>query len=569
MNNPKADAALNLSLSLPESLHEKSTSLSAVLTGSVWEILVLASQDLSFLAKLYPQIEVSMLLENFALLRLPPSLIPTVSALPQILYIEMPHYISFEILSGKRSSCITQVTLPPLSLTGNGVLVGFVDSGIDLTHPDFQDSNGNSRVLFLWDQTRDEDPPDGYLFGTEYNNDQINEALRAGKTLSKDESGHGTAAAGIACGNGNASKGRYRSIAPEAELIVVKMRKNKGLYPRTTELISGIDYCIRKAIEYSQPVVVNISYGGTYGNHEGGSIFEMFIDDCCSTYRCSICIGVGNEGEGRTHYSGQLISGNVLDAELAIGDYEPQISIQIWKRAMDNARIELIAPTGERLVISERNAGVVHHNIKNMRIVSKAYGPGPFYMGEEIYAAIVATSGYITSGIWDIRFTAANVLDGFFNMWLPPVSTLSRATGFLRPSPEYTFTIPGTSRRAICVGANGRAPGSAATFSGRGVNVKSGLMLYAKPDITAPGVNIRIPGNKEKTVTGTSFATPMVTGAAAMLMEWGIVKGNDQYMYGEKLKAYLINGATRVGNVWPDSARGWGELCVAASIPVK
>ncbi|MBP7298428.1 MAG: S8 family serine peptidase, partial [Lachnospira sp.] len=119
------------------------------------------------------------------------------------------------------------------------------------------------------------------------------------------------------------------------------------------------------------------------------------------------------------------------------------------------------------------------------------------------------------------------------------------------------------------VGANGRAPGSAATFSGRGVNVKSGLLLYAKPDITAPGVNIRIPGNKEKTVTGTSFATPMVTGAAAMLMEWGIVKGNDQYMYGEKLKAYLINGATRVGNVWPDSARGWGELCVAASIPAK
>ena len=106
-------------------------------------------------------------------------------------------------------------------------------------------------------------------------------------------------------------------------------------------------------------------------------------------------------------------------------------------------------------------------------------------------------------------------------------------------------------------------------LSGRGVNVKSGLLLYAKPDITAPGVNIRIPGNKEKTVTGTSFATPMVTGAAAMLMEWGIVKGNDQYMYGEKLKAYLINGATRVGNVWPDSARGWGELCVAASIPAK
>ena len=442
--------------------------------------------------------------------------------------------------------------------TGKGVLVAVIDSGIDIGNNEFLDDSGKTRIKTLWDQTT----------GITYSDNEINSILEdyrngAVKTLpARDVTGHGNEVAVIACGRSG--------VASDADIIIVKLGNSGGnAYIRTTQIMKGVDYCIRKAIEYSQPVAVNISYGGTYGNHEGSSIFEMFIDDCCSTYRCSICIGVGNEGEGRTHYSGQLVSGNVLDEELAIGDYEPQISIQIWKRAMDNARIELIAPTGERLVISERNAGVVHHNIKNMRIVSKAYGPGPFYMGEEIYAAIVATSGYITSGIWDIRFTAANVLDGFFNMWLPPVSTLSSATGFLRPSPEYTFTIPGTSRRAICVGANGRAPGSAATFSGRGVNVKSGLLLYAKPDITAPGVNIRIPGNKERMVTGTSFATPMVTGAAAMLMEWGIVKGNDQYMYGEKLKAYLINGATRVGNVWPDSARGWGELCVAASIPAK
>ena len=204
MNDPKADAALNLSLSLPENLKNKSRSLSAVQIGDVWEILVLASQDLSFLTEQYPQIEVSMLLENFAVLRLPPSLIAIVSTLPQILYMEMPRYISFEILSGKRTSCITQVTLPPLSLTGSGVLIGFVDSGIDLTHPDFQDPDGNSRVLFLWDQTGEGAAPEGYLFGTEYSREQINEALQDGRTLSGDESGHGTGVAGIACGNGTA-----------------------------------------------------------------------------------------------------------------------------------------------------------------------------------------------------------------------------------------------------------------------------------------------------------------------------------------------------------------------------
>ena len=137
----------------------------------------------------------------------------------------------------------------------------------------------------------------------------------------------------------------------------------------------------------------------------------------------------------------------------------------------------------------------------------------------------------------------------------------------MRHSQEYTFKIKSTSRRGICVGATGIVPGSAAVFSGRGVTVDNSLILYAKPDITAPGVNIRIPGQLEKYVTGTSFAAPMVTGAAAMLMEWGIVKGNDSDMFGEKVKAYLIRGATRTGGIWPDSARGWGELCVAASIP--
>ena len=422
MNNPKVDAALNLSLSLPESLHEKSTSLSAVLTGSVWEILVMASQDLSFLTKQYPQIEVSMLLENFALLRLPPSLIPTVSALPQILYIEMPHYISFEILSGKRSSCITQVTLPPLSLTGNGVLVGFVDSGIDLTHPDFQDSNGNSRVLFLWDQTRDEDPPDGYLFGTEYNNDQINEALRTGKTLSRDESGHGTAVAGIACGNGNASKGRYRGIAPEAELIVVKMRKNKGLYPRTTELISGIDYCIRKALKFNRPLVLNISFGNNYGSHTGSSLSELYLNRVSLRGRISIIAASGNEGASPVHASSFLDQTTTVD--FSISERQVSLNVQLWKDYSDIVRIRLRAPS-------------------------------PFQRLQEYYFEFfpIADSFYLTSGVWSLIIEPISIKNGTFEMWLPAASSLNGATRFLSPDPYNTLTVPSSANSVITVGA--------------------------------------------------------------------------------------------------------------------
>lgn len=566
MNNPKVDAALNLSLSLPESLHEKSTSLSAVLTGSVWEILVLASQDLSFLAKLYPQIEVSMLLENFALLRLPPSLIPTISALPQILYIEMPHYISFEILSGKRSSCITQVTLPPLSLTGNGVLVGFVDSGIDLTHPDFQDQNGNSRVLFLWDQTRDEYPPDGYLFGTEYNNEQINEALRMGKTLSKDESGHGTATAGIACGNGNASNGRYRGIAPEAELIVVKMRKNKGLYPRTTELLSGIDYCIGKALKFNRPLVLNISFGNNYGSHTGNSLSELYLNRVSLLGRISIIAATGNEGASPVHTSGFL--DQTVNVDFSISERQTSLNMQLWKDYADDVRIKLRAPSGTEYTLSD-NFGTNIETLDQTRIAFYNSAPSPFQRLQEYYFEFfpIADSFYLTSGVWSLIIEPISIKNGAFEMWLPSASSLNGATRFLSPDPYNTLTIPSSANSVITVGAYDAKTNTPADFSGRGAAAMPNLLT--KPDLVAPGVSIIVPSfpGGYQTVSGTSFAAPFVAGSAALLMEWGIVKRNNLFLYGEQLKTWLIAGAKELpGYPIPNPRTGWGALCLEASL---
>lgn len=566
MNNPKADAALNLSLSLPESLHEKSTSLSAALTGSVWEILVLASQDLSFLTKQYPQIEVSMLLENFALLRLPPSLIPTVSALPQILYIEMPHYISFEILSGKRSSCITQVTLPPLSLTGNGVLVGFVDSGIDLTHPDFQDSNGNSRVLFLWDQTRDEYPPDGYLFGTEYNNEQINEALLMGKTLSKDESGHGTATAGIACGNGNASNGRYRGIAPEAELIVVKMRKNKGLYPRTTELLSGIDYCIKKALKFNRPLVLNISFGNNYGSHTGNSLSELYLNRVSLLGRISIIAAAGNEGASPVHTSGFL--DQTVNVDFSISERQTSLNMQLWKDYADDVRIKLRAPSGTEYTLSD-NFGTNIETLDQTRIAFYNSAPSPFQRLQEYYFEFfpIADSFYLTSGVWSLIIEPISIKNGTFEMWLPAASSLNGATRFLSPDPYNTLTVPSSANSVITVGAYDAKTNTPADFSGRGAASMPNLLT--KPDLVAPGVSVIVPSfpGGYQTVSGTSFAAPFVTGSAALLMEWGIVKRNNLFLYGEQLKAWLIAGAKELpGYPVPNPRTGWGALCLEAAL---
>ena len=507
-----------------------------------------------------------MLLENFALLRLPPSLIPTVSALPQILYIEMPHYISFEIISGKRSSCITQVTLPPLSLTGNGVLVGFVDSGIDLTHPDFQDSNGNSRVLFLWDQTRDEDPPDGYLFGTEYNNEQINEALRAGKTLSKDESGHGTAAAGIACGNGNASKGRYRGIAPETELIVVKMRKNKGLYPRTTELISGIDYCIRKALKSNRPLVLNISFGNNYGSHTGNSLSELYLNRVSLLGRISIIAASGNEGASPIHTLGFL--DQTVNVDFSISERQTSLNMQLWKDYADAVRIRLRAPSGTEYTLSNK-FGTNIEMLDQTQIAFYNSAPSPFQRLQEYYFEFfpIADSFYLTSGVWSLIIEPISIKNGIFEMWLPAASSLNGATRFLSPDPYNTLTVPSSANSVITVGAYDAKTNTPADFSGRGAASMPNLLT--KPDLVAPGVSVTVPSfpGGYQTVSGTSFAAPFVTGSAALLMEWGIVKRNNLFLYGEQLKAWLSAGAKELpGYPVPNPRTGWGALCLEAAL---
>lgn len=567
MNDPKADAALNLSLSLPDSLKEKSASLSALTTDERWEILVLASEDLSFLSDDYPQIEVSMLLENFAILRLPVSLISVISTLPQILYIEMPRYLSFEVLSGKRASCITGTSLPPLSLTGKGVLVGFVDSGIDLTHPDFQNADGASRVLFLWDQNNPSGrPPSGYLFGSEYNHEQINEALRTGNRLSIDESGHGTSVAGIACGNGAASDGRYRGVAPDASLIVVKMRTSNRLYPRTTELLSGIDYCIRKANALGVPLALNISFGNNFGAHTGSALSELYLNRVSLLGRLSIIAASGNEGAAPIHASGFL--DRTVTIDFSVGERQSSLSIQLWKDYADVVNIRMRSPSGTEYSLSNQFGSAIFQ-LDGTQIALYNSAPSPFQRLQEYYFEFFpGSSDYLTSGIWSVIVEPLSIKNGNFDLWLPSASGLNSATRFLAPDPFNTLTIPSSSGLVITVGAYNARLNAPADFSGRGN--KSASPLLTKPDLVAPGVFIVAPSFPAgyQTVSGTSFAAPFVTGSAALLMEWGIVKGNNLFLYGERLKAWLIASAKELpGFPSPNPQTGWGALCLEQAFP--
>ena len=277
MADQKIENLLNLALNATRREREKSLELDVgySIDDREWELIVKYSGTLNELREI--GIQVVELSNEFAILTVPESLVERLADFPQIEYVEKPKRLFFQAANGRRVSCVPPVQNPPFSLFGSGVLVAIIDSGIDYTNPDFRNDDGTTRIRNLWDQTIMGNPPEGYLIGTEFTREQIDEAIkqptvpmRMQIVPSVDVSGHGTSVAGIAAGNGRGSRGRiYQGVATQSELLVVKLGnpREEG-FPRTTELMQAIDYVVRKALFYKQPVAINISFGNTYGSHE-------------------------------------------------------------------------------------------------------------------------------------------------------------------------------------------------------------------------------------------------------------------------------------------------------------
>ena len=584
MPDQKLDNLLNLAMDATEEEREKSRNLNVGYEKQTrkWEIIVKYSEMGDFVKVLLggPEISVVPLLGRYAIVTLPESMLDEYSRRPQIEFIEKPTRLYFEDLFSKEASCITQVQRDEpgnLQLTGRGVLIGIVDSGVDYRHPAFLTADGKSRILRLWDQGIPGNPPEGYATGTEYTNEEINEALslsvREGRRLvpSEDVSGHGTAVLGVAAGSDFSRGAVKRGVAYESDLLVVKMGiPRQDSFPRTTELMQGVDYLVRQAIRLGRSIAINLSFGNNYGSHRGDSLLETYLDNVSGMGKNVICVGMGNNGNDALHTGGMLSPGEIQEIELGVGAFEPTLNVQLWKNYEDEMEIYLEHPAGERVGPLFETLGAQRWQAGNTKLLIYYGKPAPYHVTQEIYVDFLPQdekTPYVDSGVWKIILAARNIKNGEYFLWLPGGKTLNPGTAFYLPRPQGTLTIPATARRVISVGAYDARQNTYADFSGRGCRA----LPYPKPDLAAPGVDIYAPrpGGGYAAFTGTSFSTPFVTGAAALLMEWGIIRRNDPYLYGEKLKAYLRRGAKALqgSEKLPNDLIGWGRLCLESSLP--
>lgn len=576
----KLENLLNLALDADQGERERSEELDVGYDKeeNVWELIVKYSGTLEAVRQTARS--VTELLNGYAVIVIEEERIGQLAQLPEVEFIEKPKKLYFQTDVGRQVSCIDIVQDMPLSLRGKGTLIGIVDSGIDYENAEFRNEDGTTRIVSLWDQSVNGRPPAGYLAGTEYTREQIDAALatedkevRRQMVKTSDVSGHGTAVAGIAAGNGRGSEGRrFRGAAPEAELIIVKMgAPREGGFPRTTELMRGVDYIVRKAVELRRPVAINISFGNTYGSHDGTSLVERFLNDIADMWKNVICIGSGNEGASAGHVSGKVRRQISETVELAVQQREPALSIQIWKSYVDEMGVSVISPSGRQAGPFYEFLGAQRYILGDTELLIYYGEPKPYSVKQEIYLSLLPGKQYIESGVWKIVLTPGRIVDGEYQMWLPTQTSLNVGTAFLQPNSMSTLTIPSTASLAVTVAAYDARTFSYADFSGRGPAGMYEGENVLKPDIAAPGVRVTapVPGGGYQSFSGTSFAAPFVTGSAALLMEWGIVRGNDPYLYGEKVKAYLRKGAKQLAGYerWPNALLGYGALCVRDSLP--
>lgn len=467
-------------------------------------------------------------------------------------------------------------------LTGQGVIVGFIDTGIDYTNDVFKNATGQTRIIGIWDQSNNDGTvPEGFDYGSEYTMEDINNALQSETPQSivphTDEIGHGTFMAGVACGAYDEQQD-FIGSAPESYIAMVKLKPAKQYLKdyflihdgepvyQENDIMMAASYLRGLRIKYDMPVVIVLGLGSGSGDRAGGSPLAQYLNELTQFIGNCVVVCSGNEGNERLHYSGRVEDEQMEEVELRVGEDDPGFVLELWGNTPDLFSVAFVSPLGESVPRIPARKGVSEtvNFLLEGTAIDVEYSLVESGNGEElVFMRFINPS----PGIWTIRVYGSNILSGQFNIWANLRQFMNPDTYFLKPDPDVTLTVPSSAEYVISVGGYNVSADAIYPNSGRGFTNDNNI----KPDIVAPAVNVFGPdvgrgtpaGSGFTRKAGTSIAAALTAGCCAQMLEWGFVKRNDLYMKGTYIKSYLIRGAIRDRDViYPSVQWGYGKLNV-------
>ncbi len=475
-----------------------------------------------------------------------------------------------------------------LNLTGKGTIAAIIDTGIDYLNPQFQNPDGTTRIIGIWDQTiesNNNDDPVAF-FGTVYSRDEINRAIQVSNqggnpydiVPSRDELGHGTNIAGLVGARG---LDNVIGSAPECEFLIVKLKEFKtsnlklaGINDRrSTPIFEGIDIYIamRFVINYNpspstKPMSILISAGTNWGGHEGITSIEEDINFFSTRKGLIFVTNTGNQGASLTHGYGRFLKSNTIqNLEIIIGSNENNLVLMLWVQRPDVISIEIISPNGE--IAKPIQSGhvsskfeqvnlILENSIINIAFLSPEFASG----NESIYITIKNPK----AGLWQLRLKGDYIVNGVYNLWLPQRPLIQLTTRVINPNPYITLQAPANAQKSITTSFYNQNNNTIAVESGRGFTADNRV----KPNLTTGGVMALTTGlNNETTLlSGGSVAGAVLCGATLLLLEWGIILGNDTNIYGPTAISYFTRGTSkRSGDIYPNPQWGYGMLSLQGS----
>lgn len=505
----------------------------------------------------------------------------TYSAVPKL-------YSLLDVTSMDAAGITPAGELPVLNNQGAGVIVGFVDTGINYTDSLFRNVDGSTRIIGIWDQTNNSDNSNNIenetakpfsafsaLYGTQYTAEEINLALNSDNPASivptRDENGHGTFLASIAAGNRDERAG-FSGAAPQASIAMVKLKPAKQYLRdfyliqdgaeayQENDIMMGVSYLYFLARKYSMPLVVCIPLGTNMGSHMGMSRLGQYLNQVSLSNGSAVITAAGNETGARHHFRAVMDADtDEVTAELRVGEREAGFSMELWAENMGAYTVGFISPTGEvarEISVPLRGENTVSFLLEQTQIT--------------VYTQIADVSSgsqFIfmrfenpMSGIWRVLIRNSLDIRETFHIWLPVRGFISDETYFLRPDPDTIITDPGNARYPITVTAYDHTKNSIYIHASRGYSLSGRI----KPDLAAPGVNIlgaSVSGRRLTRMSGTSVSAAHLAGAAAILLNWGVLNANYPYLNTPVLKSIFVRGAQRnPALTYPNREFGYGTL---------